>query len=318
MSALTLVTVVFEAEVPLLALQARSMQRFVDDTDFAKIIVIDNTRRGLSRRSRRHLLAQYGSWGPKVAFLRPADICDLPTSTGWVSQQVLKLMVHAHVHTPFYLVLDAKNHWLRDTTPETFVNPDGRARGASHPYRGHALEAKLTHVLEYLGVDAGSWIDNFPVTHTPVVLSTELVRRMTIEIAERSERPFAEEFVQSGLIEFFLYSGWLIATFGRFDGHIDGTVVRSANVWPGQSSNSEFRRVLADADRRQAPFLSVHRTALARADRSAARSLAGFWQEHDLFADRRRGLAFIAAFKCRYVWAMSLRKVRKVIAARRG
>ncbi len=81
-------------------------------------------------------------WQDKVDYLRPEEIVDLPPMPGWVGQQVLKLLVHQHVTSEYYVVLDAKNHWNQTTDHHTFVNPDGRARGASHTYRGHALEAQ--------------------------------------------------------------------------------------------------------------------------------------------------------------------------------
>ena len=55
---LSAVTVVFEAEVPLLELQARSMARHVPVDVFAAILVIDNTRRGLPDRARARTVVE--------------------------------------------------------------------------------------------------------------------------------------------------------------------------------------------------------------------------------------------------------------------
>ena len=309
-SLLTLVTVVFEAELPLLHLQARSLRRYTPDDLFEAVLVIDNTRRGLTPRARSALLREYGDRASRVRILRPDEIAALPAARGWVSQQVLKLLVHAQVRTPFYLVLDAKNHWLQPTGAKTFLNPDGRARGASHEYVEHPLRPTLERVLRYFDLDPAPWIANFPATHTPVVLSTELVSRMTQDVAARSGRSFAEEFVRAGLTEFFLYSAWIVATFGDIASQVDGTLIRSANVWPARSSASDFARSLSDAALHRSPFLSVHRTALARAGWSGTSRLASFWVEHELFSSRAAALRFLATFKARYLWTMSARKLR--------
>ena len=229
---LSLVTLFFEAETSLLALQARSMTTFHAPGEFEQVIVIDNTRGGISHRTRRRLDREFGPWQERVRFVRPEEIVDLPPMPGWVAQQVLKLLVHRLVTSEHYVVLDAKNHWNQPTGRDTFVNADGRARGASHTYRGHALEARVAGVMRYLGVEPDSWLDGFPVTHTPVVLSPAVVAALVRGVEARSGRPFAVEFHRADLLEFPLYASWLIAEHGTLDGHIDGSTVRSTTIWP--------------------------------------------------------------------------------------
>lgn len=305
---LTLVTVVFEAEVPLLRLQARSLARFVPTEHFHRLIVIDNSRTGLRARDRLRLLTEYGTWQDKVDVVRPEHVTPLPPARGWIGQQVLKLMISQRVETPHYLVLDAKNVWVRPTSVTEFVTPDGRARGGMHSYREHPLRETLEHVLRYLGVDPERWLDSFPVTHTPVVLSTATVGQLTEDIAVRGGRPFAEEFVAAGLTEFFLYAGWITARYGSLAGHVDGTVVRSATVWPRRRSAADVRRALAEADELDAPFLAIHRTALARMDREAVAALAAFWVARGMFPDTRQATAFVLGYRARYLATMSVRK----------
>ncbi len=314
--ALTLVTVVFEPETPLLELQARSLARFVPDGLFVEVLVVDNTRRGVPRHATERLRRAYGPAATRLRVLRPDEIAVVPAARGWTVQQVLKLLVHRHVTTSHYLVLDAKNHWIRGTSTADFLAPDGRARGASHSYRAHALRRDLDRVLRYLGVDPEPWLDDFPVTHTPIVLETEVVAELVRAVENRSGRDFASEFVDAGLTEFFLYAGWLIAAYGGIDGHLDGSVIRSANVWPSERTTSDVRRVLDDAQRLEAPFLSVHRTALARCGPASSRVLADFWLARGLLPDRRAAMTFIAGYKTRYLRTMTVRKIRTRLSSR--
>jgi hypothetical protein len=316
--ATTFVSVVFEPELDLLHLQARSFARYADPDSVSAILVIDNTRSGIGTARLRRLRRDYGSFGDRLKVLRQADIGTMPQSTGWISQQVLKLLACQHVDTRFYVVLDAKNHLVRPVSSSDFENPDGRARGASHSYRTHVLRPQLERALSYLGVDPEAWLDEFPVTHTPVVLETAIVADMIDWIARQSGKDFATEFVDSGLLEFFAYSGWLIRTYGSVDSHLDGSVVRSANVWPGRSSGQDFQNAVEEAIRLDAPFFSAHRTALAKAGVAAVRITTEFWTDRGLFASRRQALLFVARFKLRYAAWMVPRKVHRLTSRRRG
>jgi len=71
---LSVVTVVFEAEVPLLELQARSIARHVPDGVFDEILVIDNSRRGLPEHARRRIRDELGDHADRLAFASRADL----------------------------------------------------------------------------------------------------------------------------------------------------------------------------------------------------------------------------------------------------
>lgn len=305
---LSLVTLFFEAELPLLALQARSLARFHAPRDFQQILVIDNTRSGMTGRARRRIDREFGPWQDVVRYVRPHEIVDLPPVPGWVGQQILKLQVHRLVETEHYVVLDAKNHWNQSTDLQTFVNSDGRARGASHTYRGHALEQQVAGVLRYWDIEPEPWLDHFLVTHTPVVLSATVASELIAAVEARSGRPFAEEFHRAGLLEFPLYASWLIARYGTLDRHIDGSTVRSTTIWPSMSTAQVTAELDASAEV-DSPFLAVHRRALARATRASSLKLADHWVERRLFDSRADALRFIRGFKLHYLRTMTVRKI---------
>lgn len=312
---LSLVTVFFEAEIGLAALQARSLVTFGKEVGFESIVVVDNTYRGVSGRTRARLLTEFGSCRDQVTFVRPGDLVDLPVMPGWVSQQVLKLMIHKVIDSRYYVVLDAKNHWIQPTSTSTFVNPDGRARGASHSYRGHALESEVAGVMRYLEIDPEAWLDYFYVTHTPVVLETAVVADLVNGIEQRSGRPFAVEFAEARLLEFPLYASWIIAKHGGLAGHIDGSVVRSTTIWPSADTVriSEALVPLLGGSKLDSPFLAIHRRALARASLPSAQLLAQLWVDRGLFSNQAEALHFIGSFKVRYLQAMSIRKLRQTV-----
>lgn len=312
---LSLVTVFFEAEIDLLALQARSLDVFARDVRFDKIVLIDNTERGLGVRKRARLTRLYGDAGSRVEFVRPSQLVDLPHLPGWVGQQVLKLMVSRLIRSRHYLVLDAKNHWIEPTDLRTFVAADGRAHGASHTYRGHALEKQVEGVLRYMGLEPEQLLDSFPVTHTPVVLETAVVADMIDHIEHRSGKPFAVEFVDQKLLEFPLYHSWIVATEGTIGRRIDGVVIRSTTLWPSISSEAAVSdlKLLTDNGEADSPFLGIHRSALARANSATAAVLADLWATRGLTPTRQAGRRLIVVFKVRYLTSMSVRKFRGLL-----
>ncbi|GEL94978.1 DUF6492 family protein [Cellulomonas composti] len=287
MERLTFVTPVFEAELLLLELQARSFARHLEPGH--PVVVLDNTARGLSAQARRRLLAAYGPHAGSVRLLRPDEVCALPTASGWRSQQVLKLAVAALVDTAAYVTLDAKNHLVAAPEPGTFVGPDGRPRVRAYGYRTHPLRPALEHVLTYLGLPVEDALDRFAATVTPFTLEVATVLAVTADVAARAGRPFAQEFVERELTEYFLYAGWLLRRDGTLERALELTDDANPVVWPRAATLEGVREVVETARSSGAPVFGVHRNAVPRLDEAARAELAAFWAERGLVDDEAAG-----------------------------
>lgn len=318
---LSIVTVVFDAEIPLLHLQARSIARYLEPGSVDEIIVIDNCLTGLSRGQRQRLQRRYGPLGDRVRVVRTRELADVRGVNGWYGQQVAKLAVATSITSRHYVVLDAKNHLIRAAGLSDFVGPDGRAHGASHTYVGHPLRQQLAATLRYLGATADEIEDattSFPPTATPFVIDTQLARELIDDIERRSSRPFDDEFVRSGLLEFFLYSGWVIFRGPGWDTATDGVRLPSPTVWPAAATLQGVTQAAADARKTDSAVFAVHRQALFRAERDAREQIAGFWSQHGLFPEPESALRWIARFRVRYLPTMALtRGSEKVLALMR-
>ncbi len=302
--AVTYVTPVFEAEVPLLLLQARSLARHVPPGD--DVVVLDNTRRGL--RDQPALLAAYGAHAPHVEILRPRDVCAMPPAPGWSSQQVLKLAVAARVLTPHYVALDAKNHFVAAPAARYFVGDDGRARVRATAYTTHNLRPKLELVCAYLGLDPAPLVPRFSATVTPFTLDRDTVLAMTADVEARAGRPFAREFIARGLTEFFLYSGWVLRRDGSLDAVMDLVDQPNPMVWPGRATAAGVRAAIDEAA--GAPVFGVHRRAIPRLDDDAVALLAQFWAARGLVDDEAAGVALLRGLQARHRRDAALQRVR--------
>ncbi|ALJ19075.1 DUF6492 family protein [Microbacterium sp. No. 7] len=316
--AVSVVTVVFEVEIPLLLLQARSLRAHVPAERIARYIVIDNTARGLSPADRRRIAGELGDHAPRLRVVRPADLVDVPAAKGWVVQQVLKLAVSALVDTDHYVALDAKNHFVRTPAPDFFVSADGRARVNTYSYEEHPLRPQLETVLAYTGLEPGALVRDFTATVTPFVFDTARVRRTIAEVEERSGSPFADEFVRAGLTEFFLYTAWALRDGATIDAVFDVQQVFCPVLWPRRNSLAHVDDVRERLDDERVPLLSAHRNALADLPRPAADALAALWVSHGLFASPREARGFLRRFRINRLVQTALLRARAKLPARGG
>lgn len=294
------VTVVFESELRLLDLQARSFQRYLRSDQVDQILVIDNCRRPLRREP---FLRSYGDHAAAVRFVRPEQLTTVK-ATGWQVQQVLKLAVADLVGTEHYVTLDAKDHFVAPVPDDYFV-ADGRAKVPAYSFAGHPLRPALERVLAYLGLDPSEYLEHFPATVTPFPLHTATVKDLREYITQRSGRRFAEEFVGQGLTEFFLYSGYRYLT-----GTADQLILldhQAPRIWKGGSTAEQVAATIAAATD---PVFSVHRRALAAMDATARGLVVDFWIERGLLS-RAEAAGFVRRFRREYLINETLRKLRK-------
>lgn len=309
---LTLVSVVFDAEVDLLELQARSLQRYIAGTTATEIIVVNNGVRDFSAATERRLRQAYGPLWGVVRIIRTADLLRATGSGGWRSQQAAKLAVARRIQTPHYVVLDAKNHLTRAVDITSFVGPDGRAHGAFHTYQEHPLRASLENTLDYLGASAeqkNSAIISFPPTATPFVFDTSLVCAMLDDIERREGAPFDITFEREQLLEFFLYSGWVTVHGPGISSAMDGQSIPSPTVWPKAADRAGVLATIDEAERDGAFVFAVHRRVLARADSETRELIGEHWVRCGLFSTRRQARSLIRRFRRRYFPALVITRL---------
>ena len=313
---LSVVTVVFEAEVPLLELQARSIARHVPDGVFDEILVIDNSRRGLPEHARRRIRDELGDHADRLAFASRADLG--PTAadaSGWRTQQSLKLMAARRLAADHYVVLDAKNHFIRSTTRPDFLDPvTGLPHGGLHSFVEHPLRPQLELVAYGLGLDPAATVERFTATVPPIVLDRRVVDDLVTDVGRGDADRFPGEFERSGYTEFFLYSAWQVARGSTLDELVSGQSLVSPTVWAGACSASDVREVLERADAGPTTTLAIHRRALAKLDHEAVDELTAFWAEHGLFPSSADAERFIRRFRVVYLRAMGARRLRERLA----
>lgn len=132
--------------------------------------------------------------------------------SNWHTQQITKLVISNIVLSKYYLILDSKNHFIRDTNYFDFFNEDGLPykvfkSGVNKPYRWY-------NCLNYFEVP---YNDTTSVPEfnniTPFMMITKEVVDMIRYIEEREMCDFYDFFMKENYgnkyTEFFLYGGYL-------------------------------------------------------------------------------------------------------------
>lgn len=212
-----------ECEKNLLLIQAKSFE-FVDDALIGKINVLFNENHSIFNK--KEIL----SWYPpnlqkKVNFYSLSDIKELVNvkCKPWHMQQLLKLYIANYITSKNYVVLDAKNHFIRKTQSDTFFDEYGNPKlflgmpGGMVDCFDKSLKLfdifnekdKIESDNENLSKSGHGYGDKH-ITTTPFVMNTAWVREMMIGVELITNKQFADYFILStSETEFYIYTAYL-------------------------------------------------------------------------------------------------------------
>lgn len=270
------VTVVYncQIELNLLKLQAWSFS-FVDKELINNIYILYNDK---GRKNLNSLVRWYPeALRDRIKVIYRDDTSNLAESS-WYNQQLMKLLVADHVESDLYVVLDCKDHFIRDVSKETFL-PNGK------PFMvvglGGLFESYL-YCLEYFGADCpfGSYMTqsgpDIPTggvleTRTPYAFIKSYVIELRETISKNENRSFEEFFLSKAsaleATEFYLYGAYIIS-MGRLHEYSlvhheirEGVYSRVSDPW---NAIDLKRRVVLDE---RFKVFCLHRKSLPDMDR---------------------------------------------------
>ena len=206
-----LVTVVFQDELPILQVQAQSVDLYAQHVGIQNIYVMVNDD---SQVAEQIDPAWWGTLADRVRIV-PRNIFSAEFShDGWHSQQILKLLGSSLSYNRWSLVLDAKTILVQDIRLDQLFMPDGRMSWGHYPIQpvfeesgritSELFEIDLECVLAPMGV--------------PFLFDNQLVRGLIGDIESRTRTPFIQWFSDHGMLtEFILYSGYAQYRYGSLD-----------------------------------------------------------------------------------------------------
>lgn len=206
-----LVTVVFQDELPILKVQAESVDLYAQHIGIQNIYVMVNDDPLVAEQVDP---AWWGTLSDRVRII-PRNIFSAEFSDdGWHSQQILKLLGSSLSYNRWSLVLDAKTILVQDIKLNQLFMPDGRMSWGHYPIQpvfeesgritSELFQINLERVLAPMGV--------------PFLFDNSLVRGLIAEVEGRTQTPFIKWFGARGMLtEFILYSGYIQYRYGSLD-----------------------------------------------------------------------------------------------------
>jgi len=205
-----IVTVVFRDELPILQVQAQSIDLFCQDVGIQTIFVIVNDDIDVVNDIDT---AWWGRLKDQVRVIhRDYFNCSF-VENGWVSQQVLKVLGSALSTNQYSMILDAKTIIVKQVTLE-LVLPGGKPIGGSYPIP-EVFYPSARIVGELFGV---TLTHNRGSAGVPFMFKNDIITDMLVEIKSRTGKEFSDWFQEQGMVtEYLLYVGYNLYLYGSMD-----------------------------------------------------------------------------------------------------
>ena len=207
----TIVTVVFRKELPLLHLQARSIKLFAK-INLCKIIVITNDDFSKNEiRELDHLYKKIFKEEMKVEIISGEKLIYkgyLNDILGWRAQQILKLIVCRNIESTYYLTLDSKNHLIRPLNNRDLFYK-GKPIAYVKKFPGPFWKEYIINCVKLFDLSHTEKLDYFMIPATPYMLITEEVNNLFIFL-ELKKLPVIDAISKNGTTEFLLYYFYLV------------------------------------------------------------------------------------------------------------
>ena len=299
---ITIVTIVFKKELPLLMLQAKSIKMFANVNLKSVIIVINDF---FSKQEAKELGKSYNQifeGKVKVEIILGAELIRenyLFDISGWKAQQILKLKVHQKIETAYYLSLDAKNHLIRELqTKDLFSRrkPIAYIKENSAPYWIQQINSSK----KVLDISNDENLDYFIPPATPYILITEEVKNLSIFLASKNTSTDIA-ISERGATEYLLYYLYLgrynrAKTMYCFKKVGDKNAVTFFNKAP--RSNQGMTKSLQSLHSHNTKWLAVHRNRFVLDyEVDIKKNIIEIWVSSGLFESAKSAENFWSNFK---------------------
>ncbi|WP_420396366.1 DUF6492 family protein [Nioella sp.] len=293
---ISVVIVYYEFDVSMAGLLARSLEKYLDPELACEIIFLDNCANGELGRAafENEIRTQFDTLKTITRRVRLESVSDRDDLNGYTAQQSLKLEVARLVKSPFYLVLDTKNHLICNVSFSTLFSDSGLPRSSWANHTGY-LRTCLNHSAEFFGVTIEENAKTLP-TVTPYIMNTQIVCALLDHIKSKGWESVYDVIIDNDKrTEFLLYYSFIHANYDLETVYCMGPSLGTtlfAN-WPQDEELIE--KLLDSVGTGPAFALGIHSRRFKQLSYSHAIKLAQIWQRVGLFPSLAVGLDLISA-----------------------
>ena len=205
-----IVTVVFQDELPILKVQAESVNLYGQEIGIQNIFVVVNDNDDVVDQIDP---VWWGNLSTRVKIIpRSFFNCEF-VENGWVSQQVLKVLASALSTNQYSMILDAKTILVKPATFDLLL-PGGKIAGGVYPIQ-KVFRPSAQIVNELFGVEVDR---NGGLSGVPFLFKNDHIQSMIVEIEQRTTQKFPKWFQDQGMVtEYILYAGYCKYLYGTLD-----------------------------------------------------------------------------------------------------
>lgn len=283
-----LASIVFEGDLRLQILQLLSVDRLYDySTAHEYTIVINSGPSDPVRRGIQDVIESKISDGlrRKISIIDFSDLLPDSTPGGYYDQQALKLALANYYiqryDAAYYLMLDAKNHFVKPSNVEDFFN-QGRPLSSrietSNYWRNY-----VSNSMKALQIDAQSGRNMLP-SITPYVLYTDQVVELNNYLTNRYQSDLLTAVGETGGTEFLLYYAQLLKSgaISRYD--LGGVPARTLfTSWPQDAET--VVNIIHSFFSESVCIFGLHRNRLPQLTDEQIELIDNLWHQHLLNAD---------------------------------
>lgn len=209
-----LIIVVFQQELHLIKIQARSIELNLESHRINKIYVVVDSEDSVAD------LVDPAWWGinaNKVKIIPRSQLGLAPQLDGWSRQQLYKLLAAEQAESEWSMCLDAKTWFVQSLEWDKLFDGNGLVRFRSFPTIDHFKSAQV-FLEKFYNVELPHVIGPGGV---PFMFRTELVKEMVVDIGQRTGVRFFDWFAIHLMdpyraTEFMLYSSYIIYKLGSY------------------------------------------------------------------------------------------------------
>jgi hypothetical protein len=203
-----IVTVVFKDELPVLKVQAQSIDLFCREMDLGQIYVIVNDTELLEID-----ISWWGQFSDRVIIINRSLWNISYADNGWLTQQLLKMLGSTNSNNEWTMILDAKTILVQSVDLKRIFNSNQLTWGY-FPIAPVFERAKKI-VSDLFKIDQ---INVAGPSGVPFFFHNTTVREMIKEVEKITGRSFVKWFQEQGMVtEFILYSGYIQYRDGTLD-----------------------------------------------------------------------------------------------------
>ena len=224
---LDFITVVFQDEIHLLEIQARSIDQYITNVNQIVVVVNDD-----------YLNIDTSWWGrhqDKVIVKQRDHFNFTLRGTGWETQQLFKLLAAGESTTNWSMVLDAKTWFIKPLDIDLLFDEQQRPRvglGAINPH----FKPTQQFVEKYYNIKLPAILGPSGV---PFMIHAESCRELIQSFDNFTEFFQQHQLYPHLLTEFYLYSAFLIVKYGSLDVlyNTQDCYLQSVNIADWESDN---------------------------------------------------------------------------------